>query len=222
VPPPSPTTKLIAGGTVFALLVVGGLIIRYAGAPAERASDPPTQTVSAPTPAAQPSSAAEVIPSKNPRRDPEVDGGVPINYGVFVEIPEGWERESFNGVRVTSTGRGGAQITVSNHPVQTAGLLVPDAATFAEMMVLDNLELGVEQKTFAPNLNTFDAATISFTSHYVEDGVTYRFAGACARFRGLPAVNDVSVSICYFGYAESLDAVRGEVAKMTASIARSI
>jgi hypothetical protein len=30
------------------------------------------------------------------------------------------------------------------------------------------------------------------------------------------------VSICYFAFAESLDAVRAEVAKMTASIARSI
>jgi hypothetical protein len=160
-----------------------------------------------------------VVPSRNPRRDPEVDGGVPINYGVFIEIPEGWERESFNGVRVTSEGRGAAQITVSNHPVPTAGLLGPDAETFADMMVLDNLKLGAEQQIPPPNLNTFDAARISFTSQYVEDGVTYRFAGACTRFRGLPAVNDVSVSVCYFAYAENLDAVRAEV---TASIARSI
>ncbi len=220
--PLSPTTKLLGAASAVAVLLVGALIIRYAGTPAERASDPPTQTVSSPTTATQPSRAAEVVPSKNPRRDPEVDGGVPINYGVFIEIPAGWQRESFNGARVTSPGRGAAQITLSNHPVQTAGLLVPDARTFAEMMVLDNLELGVEQKAFAPNLNTFDAATISFTAHYVEDGVTYRFAGACTRFRGLPAVNDVSVSICYFAFAESLAAVRGEVAKMTASIARSI
>ena len=220
--PLSPTTKLLGAAGAVAVLLVGGLIIRYAGS-----SSSSDQTVSGPAPTtptltAQSSRAAEVVPSKNPRRDPEVDGGVPINYGVFVEIPQGWQRESFNGARVTSPGRGAAQITLSNHPVQTAGLLVPDARTFAEMMVLDNLELGVEQKTLAPNLNTFDAAAISFTSHYVEDGVTYRFAGACTRFRGLPAVNDVSVSICYYAFAESLDAVRAEVAKMTASIARSI
>lgn len=216
----SPTTKLLAAGTAFAALVVGALIIRYAGPSSDHTAGPqPTASTTTPT---QPASAAEVVPSKNPRRDPEVDGGVPINYGVFIEIPPGWQRESFNGARVISPGRGSAQITLSNHPVQSAGLLVPDATTFADMMVLDNLKLGAERKTLAPNLNTFDAATISFTSHYVEDGMTYRFAGACTRFRGLPTINDVSVSICYYAYAESLDAVRAEVAKMTASIARSI
>jgi hypothetical protein len=215
--PLSSTTKLLGAAVAFTVLLVGGLIVRYSGSPSEQAANAPT-----PTPEAASVTPAEVVPSKNPRRDPEVDAGVPINYGVFVEIPEGWERESFNGVRVTSTGRGAAQITVSNHPVPTTGLLVADAQAFASMMVLDNLVLGPEQQTSAPNLNSFDAAVISFTSHYVEDGVTYRFAGGCKRFRGLPAVNDVSVSVCYFAFAESLDAVRAEVTAMTGSVAGSI
>ncbi|QNE20398.1 hypothetical protein F1D05_23935 [Kribbella qitaiheensis] len=215
---PSPQTKLLGAAVAFAVLVVGGLIIRYAGSSTEQTE----QTADTPTPSAQSVPPAEVVPSRNPRRDPDVDAGTPINYGVFVTIPEGWERDSFNGIRVTSRGRGAAQITVSNHPVPTAGLLRPDAETFTDMMVLENLKLGAEQQIPAPNLNTFDAARISFTSHYVEDGVTYRFAGDCTRFRGLPAVNDVSVSICYFAYAEDLDAVRAEVTAMTGSVARSI
>lgn len=195
------------------VLVVGGLIVRYAGPSDERALTPSATSV---TP-------AEVIPSRNPRRDPDVDRGIPINYGVFIEIPFTWRRESADGVLVTSLGRGAAQFFVSNHPVASAGLLRPDVQGFADTAGLEAVKLGSVQQLPPPNFNIGEAVQISFTSSYTDDdSVIQQLSGACTRFRGVAAINNVSVSICYVSRSAVLDAVRAEVAAMTASVARSI
>ncbi|WP_112248077.1 hypothetical protein [Kribbella monticola] len=209
----SPLAKLIAAGVAFAVLVVGGLIVRYAGA--EHSAIEPAPSVTSGTP-------AEVVPSRNPRRDPDVDRGTPINYGVFVEIPRGWTRQSVEGILVTSPGRGAAQVFVVNHPVPSAGLLRPDVEAFADTMELENLKIGTVRQIPPPNLNVSEAFVVSFTSHYTEDGVTYQLSGDCTRLRGLASINDVSVSLCYVAQGEYLDAVRAEVTAMSGSVARSI
>jgi hypothetical protein len=209
----SPTTKLLGAAVAFAVLLTGGLVIRYAGTSHE-------QTLDAPAPTLTP---AEVTPSRNPRQDPDIDRGTPIDYGVFIEIPLTWKRESLYGVVVTSLGRGAAAFYVSNNPVPSAGLLRPDVQAFAEVAAIEAVKPGAVQKLPLPNHNIAEALQLSFTGSYTdEDGVSQQLLGACTRFRGVATINDVSVSICYVSRSTALDVVRADVAAMTASVARSI
>lgn len=73
-----------------------------------------------------------------------------------------------------------------------------------------------------PNLNTFDAAAVHFTARRTWDGITYSLVGECVRLRGLPAVHDVSASICWAANVQDQDTVRPEVQQMIASLTGSI
>jgi hypothetical protein len=215
--PLSPTTKLLGAAAGAAVLLVGGLLIRYAGTPAERASDAPTP------PATTSVTPAEVVPSRNPRQDPDVDRGTPINYGVFVEVPLTWGPESVDGVVVSSLGRGVAAFFVSNHPVASTGLLRSDVQGFADTAAIGAVKFGAVRQLPLPNRNISEAVQLSYTSSYTDDdGVLQPIVGACTRFRGVATINDVSVSICYASRSAALDVVRADVAAMTASVARSI
>jgi hypothetical protein len=165
-----------------------------------------------------------VVPSRNHRREPDVDRGTPLQRGVFVEIAEGWTlaETDYLGVRATSDGRGDVAFYLSPRPVGSAPLLRPDAEAFADTKGLFGVHVGAVKWLPAPNLNIVEAASISFTGRHTFDQTTYIYNGECTRLRGAPTVNDVSISICFLAYPEVLDAVRAEVRQMIASVARSI
>jgi hypothetical protein len=164
-----------------------------------------------------------VEPSRNPRREPDVDRGIPLDHGVFVDITEGWAQEDndYLGIRVSSEG-GAAAFYLSARPVGSGSLLRPDAEAFADTQGLHGVQVGAVKWLPPPNLNIIEAARIDFTGRATVDQTTYSFGGECIRLRGAPTVNDVSVSICFVAYLDNLDAVRAEVQPMIASVARSI
>jgi hypothetical protein len=126
-------------------------------------------------------------------------------------------------MRATSFGRGASvTFSVSTRPMPSRPLLRPDAVAFAEVYQFSGLRIGAVRSVPPPNLNTFDAAAVSFTARRTWDGVTYSLVGECVRLRGLPAVNDVSASICWAANVQDQDTVRPEVQQMTASLTGSI
>jgi hypothetical protein len=225
-------------------LMVGGLVVlvvaAFAGAgflvpdPGPSASRPsataPATTAPTPTPTtatATPDSVEAtptVQPSRNHRREPDADRGTPIDHGVWVEIAKGWQKEStdYLGLRVYTDAGSAAAFYISTNPVGSGPLLRPDAEAFADTHRLHGVQVGAVTWLPAPNLNIIEAGRISFTGRQTIDQATYSFGGECTRLRGAPAVNDVSVSICFVAYQEDLDAVRAEVRQMVASVARSI
>ena len=228
----APKDQSPVSGTRIALLV-GGLVVLvlalFAGAGAlvrQPDAAPAVQaTPTAPTAPAATPTASEVIPSRNPRREPDLDAGTPIDHGVFVEIAKGWTqiRSDYLGVRVSSYERGAiAYFYVVTNPVTSLPLLRPDAEAFAETQDLRDVRYGRGETVPPPNLNVVEAARISFTGRRTEDDVVYSLAGECLRLRGAPKVNDVSVSICFAAYVQDLDTVRVEVRQMTGTLARSI
>lgn len=166
-----------------------------------------------------------VTPSRNPRRQPDVDRGTPLDRGVFVLVAKGWRQTSpdpYLGIEVTSDGRGRAAFYLSRNPVESASVLPMDASAFAEGEGLHGVRVGAVRRLPVPNPNLSEAARVGFTGRRTVDGVTYSVVGDCTRLRGAPSVNDVSVSICFMAYVPEDAAVRTEVRRMTASVAQSI
>ncbi|WP_427886262.1 hypothetical protein ACQHIV_26905 [Kribbella sp. GL6] len=168
---------------------------------------------------------AQVTPSRNPRREPDVDRGRPISDGVFIEVADGWKRVSSGPftLALVSWERGAAFVlTGSTRPVTSVPLLRPDAEGFAQTMELYGVRIGRVHPLPAPNRNIVEAAAISFTGLRKLDDVTYSLSGECVRLRGAADTNDVSVSICWSAYVQDLGTVRPEAQRMIASVARSI
>jgi hypothetical protein len=213
---------LLTGGFVMLVLAViaaAGLLVRTAEPADSPAAAAPVESLTvSPT-------APGVTPSRNPRRQPDIDRGTPISFGIYVEIAEGWDRETAYGsmMRATSFGRGASlTISLSRHPLPGGPLLRPDAEGFAGSDQIDGVKLGAVRSLPPPNLNIVEAASISFTGRRTVDDITYSLSGECVRLRGAPAVNDVSASICWAAYVQDLDTVRPEARQMIASLARSI
>ena len=212
------TTRIALLALGLLVLVVGlfagaGVLVRQTDTSAQ-----PVAVRATPTP-------AEVIPSRNPRREPDLDVGTPVEEGVFVQIARGWTKQTYDqlGVRVTSFERGAeARFYVVTNPVTSLPLLRPDVDAFAETQDLRDVRYGRAVSVPPPNLNVVEAARISFTGRRTEDDLVYSLAGECLRLRGAPTVKDVSVSICFAAYVQDLDTVRAEVRQMTGSVARSI
>jgi hypothetical protein len=213
---------LMTGGLVVLTLGVfagADLLTRNAGS----ADRPAVASSTVPELAAP--SAPVVTPSRNPRRQPDVDRGTPLDRGVFVLVAKDWRLTSpdpYLGIEVTSDGRGKAAFYLSTHPVESASVLPMDASAFAEGEGLHGVRVGAVQRLPVPNPNLSEAARVGFTGRRTIDGITYSVVGDCSRLRGAPSVNDVSVSICFMAYVPEDAAVRTEVRRMTASVAQSI
>jgi hypothetical protein len=216
-PVSGPKVVLLAGGLVVLMvgvLAAAGALARPADAPAA-AAPTATEVVTAPA----------VTPSRNPRRQPDIDRGIPLARGVFVEVAEGWRHQTpgYMTMRAISFDRGAsATFSVSQHPVASAPLLRPDAEAFTELDDLYGVRFGAVRSLPPPNRNIVEAASLGFTGRRTVDDVTYSLSGECVRLRGAPAVNDVSVSICWAAYVQDLDTVRPEVKQMIGSVAGSI
>jgi len=198
---------------VLGLFAGAGVLVRQTDDSAE-----PVAVQATPTP-------AEVVRSRNPRREPDLDVGTPVEQGVFVQIARGWTKQTYDhlGIRITSHQRGAeARFYVVTNPVTSLPLLRPDVDAFAETQDLRDVRYGRAVSVPPPNLNVVEAARISFTGRRTEDDAVYSLAGECLRLRGAPTINDVSVSICFAAYVQDLDTVRAEVRRMTGSVARSI
>ena len=213
---------LLTGGLVVlvvAVVAAGGLLARKV-----QPADPPAAAAPAESVTASPT-APIVVPSRNPRQQPDVDRGTGIARGVFVEVADGWQPEtpSYMMMRATSFERGASvTFSVSQQPMPSRPLLRPDAEAFAELDQISGLEVGAVRSMPAPNLNIVEAASVAFTGRRTMDDITYSLSGECIRLRGAPAVNDVSASICWAAYVQDIDTVRPEVQQMIASLARSI
>ncbi len=181
---------LLTGGLVVLMLAVfagAGILVRK--------SEPVTSVA----PAA--SKAPEVTPSRNPRRQPDVDVGKPLGNGVFVEIAKGWTqgKADYRSMRALYLDRGAVAVFYAGiNPMPWV------------------------RKVPLPNLNVVEAASIGFTGRRKKGDATYSLGGECVRLRGVPTVNDISLSVCYAAYAQDLDTVRVEVQQMIASAAGSI
>jgi hypothetical protein len=210
--------------------MTGGLIVLtlgvFAGADllvSDAGSADQPAVASSTVPELAPPSAPVVTPSRNPRRQPDVDRGTPLDRGVFVLVAKGWRETShYLGIEVTSDGRGRAAFYLSTNPVESASVLPVDASAFAEGEGLHGVRVGAVRRLPVPNPNLSEAARVGFTGRRTVDGVTYSVVGDCTRLRGAPSVNDVSVSICFMAYVPEDAAVRTEVRRMTASVAQSI
>ena len=222
---------LLAGG--LAVLLVG--VFAAAGQLARKVE--PTESLAAapttpPTTAAPTTPSAKAVPtvpavtpSRNPRRQPDVDRGKSLDEGIFVEIAVGWTRVQAyaSGMSLLSWDRGAAAFfSVSVNPMPSRPLLRPDATSFAETQGIHGFRAGPVRALPLPNLNVVEAASISFTGRRRMDDATYSLSGECVRLRGDPAVNDVSLSICWAAYVQDLDTVRAEVQQMISSAAGSI
>jgi hypothetical protein len=212
---------LMTGGLVVLTLGVfagADLLVRDAGS-----ADRPA-VASSTVPELVAPNAPVVTPSRNPRRQPDVDRGTPLDRGVFVLVAKGWREISpdYLGIEVTSDGRGKAAFYLSTRPVESAAVLPVDASAFAEGEGLHGVRVGAVRRLPVPNPNLSEAGRVGFTGRRTVDGVTYSVVGDCTRLRGAPSVNDVSVSICFMAYVPEDAAVRAEVRRMTASVAQSI
>jgi hypothetical protein len=221
---------LMVGGLVVLVVAAfagAGFLVPDPGPSASRPSATAPATTAPATATATPDSVQAtptVQPSRNHRREPDADRGTPIDHGVWVEIAKGWQKEStdYLGLRMYTDRGSAAAFYISTNPVGSGPLLRPDAEAFADTHRLHGVQVGAVTWLPAPNLNIIEAGRISFTGRQTIDQATYSFGGECTRLRGAPAVNDVSVSICFVAYQEDLDAVRAEVRQMVASVARSI
>lgn len=213
---------LLTGGLVVlvvAVVAAGGLLAQKV-----EPADPPAAAAPVESVTASPT-APIVVPSRNPRRQPDLDRGRPIANGVFVEVADGWQPETpgYSVMRATSFDRGASvTFSVSERPMPSRPLLRPDAEAFAEVYQLSGVRIGAVRSVPPPNLNTFDAAAVSFTARRTWDGVTYSLVGECVRLRGRPAINDVSASICWAANVQDEDTVRPEVQQMIGSLTGSI
>jgi hypothetical protein len=213
------------GGARIAVLAVGLVLMvvgLFAGAGLlVRKDEPPAPVAVSTRPVA-----TAVTPSRNPRREPDVDRGMPLDHGVYVEVADGWAPMSsdYLGIRLTSWERGAAAyFYLSARPMRSSPLLRPDAQAFAELQEIYAFQAGRVRKLPPPNLNIVEAAAISFTGRRRQsDGATYSLTGECVRLRGAAATNDVSVSVCWAAHIQDLETVRPEVQQMIASAARSI
>jgi hypothetical protein len=205
---------LLTGGLVVLMLAVfagAGILVRK--------SEPVTSVA----PAA--SKAPEVTPSRNPRRQPDVDVGKPLGNGVFVEIAKGWTqgKADYRSMRALSLDRGAVAVFYAGiNPMPSLPLLLPDAKAFADYEGFYGLRTARVRTLPLPNLNVVEAASIGFTGRRKKGDATYSLGGECVRLRGVPTVNDISLSVCYAAYAQDLDTVRVEVQQMIASAAGSI
>ncbi|RZT15466.1 hypothetical protein EV649_6259 [Kribbella sp. VKM Ac-2569] len=169
--------------------------------------------------------APSVTPSRNPRREADVDRGTPLGQGVFVEVANGWTTvHSFtNGLEVTSWDRGAdATFSLSPRPMPSLPLMLPAAKAFADEQAIYGFQAGRARALPPPNGNILEAVSIGFTGRLRQDDVTYSLAGECVRLRGAPKTNDVSISVCWAAYVQDLGTVRAEVQRMIGSAARSI
>jgi hypothetical protein len=213
---------LLTGGLVVVMLAV----FAGAGVLARNAGDTP---VASQTPTEKPATAVpkapEVTPSRNPRRQPDIDSGTSLDSGVFVQIAKGWTPRKPDGlsIRAVSDELGAVAVfSVTPNPMPSVPLLHPDAKAFADYEGIYGLRVGRPRKLPLPNLNVVEAASVGFTGRRKEGDATYSLTGECVRLRGAPTVNDISLSVCYAAYAQDLDAVRVEVQQMIQSAARSI
>jgi hypothetical protein len=219
------TSALLMGGLAVLLVgvfTVGGLLAqRVEPASQTLAAAPSAPPVAPSTTAPQPT----VTPSRNPRRQPDVDRGKPIDHGVYVEIAPGWTTafEFTFELDLVSWDRGAAAtFYVQTRPLPSRPLILPDAAAFAEHQLLHGYKPGRPRVLPVPNPNIVEAVSVSFTGRRRMDEVTYSLYGECVRLRGDPETNDVSLSVCWAAYVQDLETVRPEVQRMIASAARSI
>ncbi|GAB2678814.1 hypothetical protein [Kribbella swartbergensis] len=214
-----PKVALLTGGLVVLLVgvfVAAGALVRPGDQPAV-AAPAEVVTVSPTAPA--------VTPSRNPRRQPDVDRGIPLASGVFVQVAEGWRHQTpgLMTMRAISFDRGAsATFSLSQHPVSSGPLIRPDAEAFTELDDLYGVRFGAVRSLPPPNRNIVEAVSLGFTGRRTVDDVTYSLSGECTRLRGAPAINDVSVSICWAAYVQDLDTVRPEIKQMIGSVAGSI
>lgn len=230
------TSALLMGALAVLLVgvfIAGGLLAQrvqprsqtLTAAPSTTPTDSTTPTQSTtPAPSATASQPA-ATPYRDPRRQPDVDRGRPIDSGVYVEIAGGWKLafEFTYELDLVSWDRGAAMtFYVQTHPLPSMPLLLPDAAAFAQSQLLHGYRAGRPRVLPRPNPNIVEAASVSFTGRRRMDGVTYSLYGECVRLRGAPDTNDVSLSVCWSAYVQDLGTVRPEVQRMIASAARSI
>jgi len=223
-----------AGGGRVALLTAALVLLQVAvfagGGVVVRKLEPsaapvPTTTAAQVAPRTTEPSAPEVTPSRNPRRQPDVDRGTLVDHDVFVQVADGWTpmRSDHLGLRLQSWDRGAAaDFYVNANPMPSAPLLRVDAETFAEFQDIYGFRAGRVRTLPLPNPNLVEAASIAFTGRRRMDGGTYSLSGECVRLRGVPETNDVSLSICWVAYVQDLDTVRAEVQQMIASAAGSV
>jgi hypothetical protein len=220
---------LLAGG--LAVLLVGlfaaaGQLARKVEPTESLAAAPttPPATAAPTTPSAKAvPTAPAVTPSSNSRRQQDVDRGISLHYGLFVEVAKGWTRVSPFDAGWVSWDRGAAAFfSVSLHPLPSRPLLRSDATSFAKTQDIYGFRAAPVRTLPLPNLNVVEAASISFTGRRRMDDATYSLSGECVRLRGDAAVNDVSLSICWAAYVQDLDTVRPEVRQMISSAAGSI
>ncbi|MEV0794183.1 hypothetical protein [Kribbella sp. NPDC050459] len=175
-------------------------------------------------PSVVPSVTSSVTPWRNPRFEPDVDRGMPIGHGVFVEVPGSWTARAYTNVLDATSWDRGAYVgfNVAIHPMPSLPLLLTDAQGYAEVQAIHGFRAGRARVLPPPNRNIAEAGSISFTGRRTEGGATYSLAGECVRLRGAPRTNDISISICWAAYVQDLGTVRPEVEQMIASAARSI
>jgi hypothetical protein len=222
---------LLAGGLAVLLVGVfaaGGLLARKTE-PAEAQAAAPTTPSTTAAPRAPSAKAVPTVPavtpSRNPRRQPDVDRGTPIDHGVFVEIAADWKKVSSfaYGLDLASWDRGaGASFFVRTRPMPSLPLMRQDAEGFAADQQLYGFQAGRARVLPVPNRNIVEAASITFTGRRRMDDLTYSLGGECVRLRGAPETNDVSLSVCWAAYVQDLDTVRPQIQRMIASAARSI
>jgi hypothetical protein len=221
---------LLSGGLVVLMLAVfagAGILARKADhgtAVASQGPMTPSPTASE-TPATVAPKVPEVTPSRNPRRQPDVDSGTSVDSGVFVEIAKGWAhaKNGSAGIRATSFERGAVVLfSVGSNPMPSLPLLRTDAMAFADGEGIYGLRTGRVRKLPLPNPNVVEAASVGFTGRRKEGDATYSLGGECVRLRGVPTVNDISLSVCWAAYGQDLDTVRVEVQQMIQSAAGSI
>lgn len=212
---------VLSGG--LAVLLVGvfataGMLVDRVNSAEETLSVPSVRSATTPT-------APAVTPSRNPRRQPDVDRGTPVDHGVYVEVAEGWTTQSSYNyyLDLLSWDRGAAAVFyVQTRPMPSLPLLRSDADAFADSQQIHGFEAGRLRALPVPNRNIVEAASISFTGRRRMDDATYSLSGECVRLRGAPDTNDVSLSICWAANVQDLGTVRPEVQKMIASAARSV
>jgi hypothetical protein len=228
-----PQQKPASGRTVIllttglAVLLVGVFLLAGQLTHEQVRAASPEQTARKPTrpKATATEPAPSVTPSRNPRREADVDRGTPLGHGVFVDVANGWTTvHSFTyGLEVASRDRGAdAVFSLSAQPMPSLPLMVPAAKTFADEQAIYGFRAGRARPLPPPNANILEAVSIGFTGRLRQDDVTYSLAGECVRLRGVPETNDVSVSVCWAAYVQDLGTVRAEVRRMIASAASSI
>jgi hypothetical protein len=214
---------VLSGG--LAVLLVGVFAAAGTLVPKPEPSRRTLRTMPAPTAvASQRPTAPAVTPSRNPRREPDVDRGTPIEAGLFVEVADGWTTVSSHNYGLHLMSRDGSAVLtfVTTSAMPSGPLLHPDVEAFADLQQIYGVRTSRVRMRPLPNRNVIEAASISFTARPGIGGATYSRTGECIRLRGAPDTNNISISICWAANVQDLGTVRPEIQKMIASAARSV